>query len=442
MKKVTSTLLSFALAGTFVFAQEQQQEFPSPGQHHCATSEKMEEYYAAHPEAKAQHDALEIFTQQFVAEAKAATKMEGTQLAKYRIPVVFHVYGNNFWGKALTDAQIIKALAEVNKDFQGLSADFATVNNNFSSIKSTLDISFELAKKDPNGNVTTGIDRKNTTGAGYGNPSADSQVAKDAWDCKKYFNVYIVADLYNDGTKTNSGVCWYPNVSMTNSNTARCVYNGQYLGTNSTNVEFRSVLTHEFGHFLNLIHTFDGGCNAGDNVSDTPAHSSTTLGCPSGQNTNTPVSDCGNWVINSENFMDYNGCSCGYKNFTKGQVTRMDAALNANDVTRKPLWQTSNLIATGLLDPTALNDVNATVNFNVYPNPSNNVFFLEIANPEVNAYQVMVTDILGNVVYSTMLTGLNGPTKATVDLSSQSQGVYLVSIMGGHSKSVLKLIKN
>ncbi|HSH65538.1 MAG TPA: zinc-dependent metalloprotease [Bacteroidia bacterium] len=439
-KKITLiALLALFTGGASIRAQEQ--KFPEPGVNLCSTHEAMEEYYSNNPQAKAEHDQLEQFTQQYIPQAEKSNKSNA--LPKYRIPVVCHVYGNNFWGKALTDAQITNAIAEVTRDFQALNADFATVNAYFVNIKSGIDVSFELAKKDPKGNPTNGIDRKTTTGAGYGNGSGyDSKIAADAWDCKKYFNVYIVADLYNDGATNNSGVCWYPDVNMTNANTARCVFNGQYIGTNSTNVEFRSVLTHEFGHFLNLAHTFDTGCSGtGDGVSDTPLHYSTSLGCPTGQTSYTPVSDCGNWIVNSENYMDYNGAFCGQKNFTKGQVARMKAALNANNVTRFPLWQTSNLIATGLLDPLELNSIDAAVaGISVYPNPSTGSFNLEMNIRQSGNYKIEIADVLGRMIYESAVENKTGFYKTSIDLNNQPKGMYFISITGSAGKKTMKLV--
>lgn len=444
MKTKTITLFTLLALTSIPFMKAQEQQFPTPGTNLCSTHEVMEAHYKANPHSKVEHDAREVFTQQYTQALQNASANKSSALPKYRIPVVCHVYGNNFWGKALTDAQIIAAIAEVTKDFQALNADFATVNTNFGALKSGIDMSFELAKKDPNGNPTNGIDRKTTTGKGYGNDTGyDSKIAADAWDNKKYFNVYIVADLYDDGGQTNSGVCWYPDVDMTNSNLARCVFNGQYFGTNSTNAEFRAVLTHEFGHFMNLAHTFDTGCSgSGDGVSDTPLHSSTSLGCPTSQTNKTPISDCGNWVINAENYMDYNGAFDCYKNFTKGQVARMDAALNANDVTRKPLWQTSNLIATGLLSPTSIATIDQSIqDFSIYPNPSNGEFNLEMTINNPDNYKVEVQDLLGHLIYTKTIAGFTGAYKTTVDLKEQSKGIYFISIACSTGKNVLKLIK-
>ncbi|WP_243775723.1 zinc metalloprotease [Actinomadura nitritigenes] len=78
---------------------------------------------------------------------------------------------------------------------------------------------------------------------------------------------------------------------------------------------------HEIGHWLGLLHTFQGGCTPpGDGVSDTPYEASPAQGCPDykdscPQRGDDPV----------HNFMNYGFDSC-MREFTPGQGRRIRAA--------------------------------------------------------------------------------------------------------------------
>jgi hypothetical protein len=81
------------------------------------------------------------------------------------------------------------------------------------------------------------------------------------------------------------------------------------------------TLVHETGHWLNLEHTFFGGCNAkGDFVDDTPPERTPTSGCPEGKDT------CPEPGLDPiHNYMDYSYDPC-YEEFTPGQNARQQDA--------------------------------------------------------------------------------------------------------------------
>ncbi|GAX27963.1 hypothetical protein FisN_32Lh016 [Fistulifera solaris] len=94
-----------------------------------------------------------------------------------------------------------------------------------------------------------------------------------------------------------------------------------------------TTLAHEVGHWMNLLHTFDGGCSPGDMVDDTNAQAS-YHGIYEGKCPNPLPDTCPNQRGRDplDNIMDYAPSGCD-DIFTRGQARRMQEAWrNIRDV--------------------------------------------------------------------------------------------------------------
>ncbi|MCU0450041.1 MAG: M43 family zinc metalloprotease, partial [Bernardetiaceae bacterium] len=270
-----------------------------------------------------------------------ANRLEATQ---FTLPVVVHVMhkvGTAVGtGENISDAQISQGIAHLNEAFR------AAAPYNGPGAADT-EIQFCLAKIDPNGLPTTGIIRLGVadTLTDVLNSVNDLTLKNQSrWPTNRYINIWLVKEITMSGF--GPSVAGYAYLAGAHGLPFDGIVNeARWFGSSVNNSK---IHIHEMGHYLNLYHTFEGGCpNAncltnGDRVCDTPPDNSTAaVSCAGTANTCTtdpadntaqnpfrPVIAGGlgdqNDLIN--NYMDYGYQSC-QNAFTDGQKQRMLALL-------------------------------------------------------------------------------------------------------------------
>lgn len=274
------------------------------------------------------------------------------------IPVVVHLLNCSeelFYKDEWVQAEVIDRL---NRDFGGQNPDNGQVPQPFQSLIANTGIKFCLATRDPYGQVTTGITRRVRTAEreDFGNceiySSLDMEGAcgynayfeeakftslggTEAWDTKKYLNIWIVPKqfYYNPANCDYAYLCGYSSLpTATTPSTDGVVIAGFCVQSGN--------LAHEVGHYLGLKHIWgdEPACNMDDGVQDTPLQADLHFSeCPT-----FPFISCNNGPNGDMfvNFMDYS--SCKYM-FTPGQGNRMCRYLNSKSSIRYTLGHNNDL---------------------------------------------------------------------------------------------------
>ncbi len=233
MKK--NLLVACLMAFSYLFASRNlKAQEPAP----CSTDQAMKEFIQNNPQAIQRMNNFE----QFAAQFKVQHKTTGTG-PDYIIPVVFHVI-HNYGSENISDAQIIDGVNAMNEDFRKLNEDTSAIVNAFLGIAADTKIEFRLAKLDPNGNCTNGIERIASTKT-Y---NADNSSKFNPWPRNKYLNIWTVYNLA-------SGAAGYAYYASGNPSPAidGIIILADYVGTIGTGTKTRSVaLSHEAAHCFNL----------------------------------------------------------------------------------------------------------------------------------------------------------------------------------------------
>lgn len=340
MKRISISVLAI-LVQTYFFAQQSPNAIIP-----CATYEAMDMVFKSDPEAKARYDAAQKELEEAYKNYEASLKLhEGKTAAfQYTVPVVFHVLHTN-GPENISDAVLINALAQINKDYARQGSDTGTIYPAFKSLYINSDIVFMLAHKDPSGNCTNGIVHHYNTNTNW---VQSAYPYPYTWNPTKYLNIYIVKEICQTAPNCSTsggiivGYTYKPGTWTSGSSRDAIVYNYQFL----SGTQARS-LSHEIGHWLNLSHTFGNTNNPGvscgdDGIADTPPTKGFFSTCPN----SATGSGCAS-PENVENIMDYSSCP---KMFTTGQTNAMRSALASSVSGRNNLSTTANLTATGVND--------------------------------------------------------------------------------------------
>jgi PKD repeat protein len=262
------------------------------------------------------------------------------------VPVVIHIIhtgGSN----NISDAQVEDAIRVINEDYSKTNRDTADILPAFQPIAANIGFQMRLAKKDPNGNCTTGITR---TYSADGNIGDDRVKDLIKWDQDKYLNIWVCTNA--------NGAGGYAYLPCSGGNVDGIVIRNAQFGSIGTscgaNLCIRS-LTHEIGHYFGLPHTWGGSntpglasnCSIDDGIADTPNTIGSQGGCAAPYGTGTVLTSfnpCGP-LANVQNYMDYSSCT---NMFTLGQRAVMRASLQLS--CRSVLTSTANLLATGTND--------------------------------------------------------------------------------------------
>ena len=240
------------------------------------------------------------------------------------IPVIFHIIhsGQSIGtGPNLAEHIILAQLDQINDDFRRANSDRHLTPPEFLGVAADLEIEFCLAKRNPNGFPTSGIQRYNFGVSQY-TPSQFKHIvqSRTTWNRDEYLNIWV-ADLNG-----YLGYAYLPGgESVGDGLTLDYITVGSLATPNPASSPFKygRTATHEIGHWLGLDHHWatPNDCFRDDGVGDTPKQYSYYVGSPSH-----PQTSCGSTDM-FMNFLDY----VDDKNmnlYTEGQKSVMRTVLN------------------------------------------------------------------------------------------------------------------
>ncbi|MDO7854665.1 GEVED domain-containing protein [Hymenobacter convexus] len=330
-------LLGLSLAATPASAQK---SVPRT----CASDDVLKAQLAADPALAQRMQAINQQALQYAASHVGTAQR--TSAITLTIPVVVHVLYSTA-SENISDAQIQSQIDVLNEDYHKLNADYSKTPSAFAGLVADVGIQFTLAKRNPSGVATTGIERKSSTVTSWGTADkikSTSTGGLNAWPAGQYLNLWV-------GT-IGGGILGYAQFPGGAASTDGVVISPVYFGRTGTVTSpynLGRTASHEVGHWLNLNHIWgddNGACTGTDNVSDTPNQGAENYGKPVFPHVSCSNGPNGDMFMNYMDYVDDNAMFM----FSTGQSQRMNA-LFASGGARASLLTSQGGVAPGGTTP-------------------------------------------------------------------------------------------
>ncbi|MFT3701279.1 MAG: M43 family zinc metalloprotease [Agriterribacter sp.] len=327
-------ILCIIVAGVTVSGSKTYSQQTLPAHEKCAIANVMEKYFTAHPLQRESFEKRQTDFQQryeMVRKQHAGISPALRLSSVVTIPVVVHVVLEN--PSLVTDAQVQGQIDILNKDYSGENADSVNIPSPFKSLFGKSKIQFCLAQRTPDNTATSGITRLSSSTQslpGEQDPiKYTNQGGADAWNPDKYLNIWVCrmeGDQY-------LGYTFLPGLGIAPAEMGCVIAYTAFGNTGTATSPFNKgrTVTHEVGHYFNLIHVWGANgcvasCTDSDEVDDTPNEDKCFYGTPSfPQTDNCNSSSPGVMFMN---YMDYSDDAVMCM-FSVGQVDRMETALTS-----------------------------------------------------------------------------------------------------------------
>jgi hypothetical protein len=398
-------------------------------QSRCGSSEYLKHSLQKNPSLQSYQQHIEKFIQsRLLNRPVVSINARPASPAVIKIPVVIHIV-YHLSEENISDEAINNQMNALNRDYRRMNADSSNTPACFKSVAADCSIEFELAKVDPQGRATTGIER------------VYSPVAKWMGDDKMKYKTSYGANAWNSDSYLNIWVCsmndllGYSSIMGEAKELDGVVINYTVFNDFNDGGAYNSGRTavHEIGHWLGLKHIWGDADCGDDGVDDTPRQSTYTSGCPNGVRTscgNTPHGDM------YMNFMDYTNDPC-MNLFTKGQSDRMHVLFDEGGF-RNSILNSKALGVPYAQEIVVPDSIDAIKKAQLYPNPAKDELTLDIKDEgKWIGKEIEITNLSGQV----LLHHIINTKKDKINISGLKQGIYFVQVNNNDERLSLKFIK-